>query len=336
MTQTIEIRSERRPGWFWADNAIYDIFAPVVGIHAFAVYIALCRHADWQGKAFAPKTTLSVLAKQLHVSEPTICKALKTLANHRLITITKRREGKIALPNLYTLTDVASLLKEGGVVNDVEEGGKPPLGGVVNDVEGKKTQEVRNKEDSSANDERLLEEGLLPQTAIPEEATPIALPHEKNKTVHRTALFWWVAETFLKLDRAAPALQNKHTAWRINGMARAIWDAEGIGKPTADEDARITSAYQTYFKAWYEREYRKEYGKPPTTLPTSLSNGTFGVWIGQFAAARKAWEASEGQKDTHERCKLCNGEGGHVVRDERGWEFFQPCTCQEAAHVDLP
>jgi hypothetical protein len=41
----IEVRSERRPGWFWIDNEVIDNFGSVIGVAGVAVYCALARNA---------------------------------------------------------------------------------------------------------------------------------------------------------------------------------------------------------------------------------------------------------------------------------------------------
>ena len=69
MTEQWIVRDARRPGHYWADNEIYDIYAPIVGVHAFAVYMALCRYASSEG-ASHPST--STIADQLGISRPTV------------------------------------------------------------------------------------------------------------------------------------------------------------------------------------------------------------------------------------------------------------------------
>src|SRR5215211_2273591 len=39
------VRDRRRASWFSVDNEVLDDFGPLIGLHGFAVYCALSRHA---------------------------------------------------------------------------------------------------------------------------------------------------------------------------------------------------------------------------------------------------------------------------------------------------
>src|ERR1700736_3258093 len=60
-------------GFFWALNELYDRYAPRLGAVAFAVYMALCRHA---GNDLTCQITLRFLGKRLRLSVDTVRRAM--------------------------------------------------------------------------------------------------------------------------------------------------------------------------------------------------------------------------------------------------------------------
>lgn len=39
----MKLRDIRNPGWFWAQNELFDVFLPLIGVNGVAVYMAMCR-----------------------------------------------------------------------------------------------------------------------------------------------------------------------------------------------------------------------------------------------------------------------------------------------------
>src|SRR5262245_7590946 len=131
----IAIRDTRNPGHFWADNELVDNYLPQIGIYGFAVYMLLCRFAR-AGKA---KLSIPRMASLLGITEPTIRKALRTLAEVSLID----DDGANRTAKTYAILDVKSQ-KKTPAPKDVEAkpdlpqdstslspGAKPDLGGGV-------------------------------------------------------------------------------------------------------------------------------------------------------------------------------------------------------------
>jgi hypothetical protein len=139
-----EVRDARQPNHFWIDNEIYLDYGPVIGVYGFAVYCALCYHADAKGEAYP---SYGLLGRQLRLSRNTIREALAVLEDVKLIKIEPRRT-KLgdATSNLYTLANVKSLQRaaqqHGGPPRDLrlvaELGGSPhdPPGGSPHDPPG--------------------------------------------------------------------------------------------------------------------------------------------------------------------------------------------------------
>ena len=105
----MQIRDERRLGHFWADNEVYDIFVARIGVHAFAVYMALCKYVNQQA---ACNPSFEEIARKLAVSRRTVIRAMATLAEHKLVRVEHVKITKNGKPfnssNIYTLLDVKS------------------------------------------------------------------------------------------------------------------------------------------------------------------------------------------------------------------------------------
>jgi len=113
-------RDARRPGHFWADNEIYDRYARLIGVNAFAVYMSLTRHADNHGTCYPSHQTL---ADDLGLSRATVLRAIHILERHELIHVDVRRlpvRGQTT--NIYTLIQVAKT-----AVAESDSGSKTPV-----------------------------------------------------------------------------------------------------------------------------------------------------------------------------------------------------------------
>src|SRR6185437_7133849 len=39
----VKLRDQRNGGWFWAQNELFDVFQPLIGVHGVSVYMTMCR-----------------------------------------------------------------------------------------------------------------------------------------------------------------------------------------------------------------------------------------------------------------------------------------------------
>ncbi len=101
------VRSGRRQNFFMIENAFIDDWAKVVGLISIAVYCCLWRHADGCNSTFigTPK-----LAEKLKLSPRAMQRAIKTLADHKLICIV--RTMKPVRQTVYQMLPVPSSAKE--------------------------------------------------------------------------------------------------------------------------------------------------------------------------------------------------------------------------------
>lgn len=99
-------KDARKPGWFWADNKLVDIHAADIGIHAFGVYMVLVRYLNGDDESWPSTATI---ARILGISQRSVVRAVKVLADKHLIEITAReKEGKGQISNLYTVHRVGA------------------------------------------------------------------------------------------------------------------------------------------------------------------------------------------------------------------------------------
>jgi len=142
-TDMATIADERRPSWCWIDNSVIDVFGPVVGPNAIAVYLVLARHANNDTRKAWP--SFATIAKMAGMSRPTAIKAVGRLVEAGLIAVEKRSSGYGDWDsNAYVLLAVEA--ENGALLGskadlppskeqpEMEGGGKPALPGVVNDV----------------------------------------------------------------------------------------------------------------------------------------------------------------------------------------------------------
>ena len=94
----------RRGGWFWAHDAVYDLYGAALGPYALVVYFYLCRRANENGVS---AWRIADIAKSCgRISVRTVQRALIVLQNHEppLISIEKRvSSGQDS--NCYTVLD---------------------------------------------------------------------------------------------------------------------------------------------------------------------------------------------------------------------------------------
>lgn len=106
----MDVRDERRRGWFWIDNALFDDYAPRIGPAGVMVYAALARRVDRERQCFP---SIGVLADTCGLGRSTIKRALGRLAEAGLIRIEHRtRDDEGYASNLYVLVPVEGSKRE--------------------------------------------------------------------------------------------------------------------------------------------------------------------------------------------------------------------------------
>lgn len=119
---TVAIASQgkdaRRPGWFWADNTLIDVYAPRIGAHGIAVYMMLVRHLNGDGACWP---SMATIARTLGISRRKVVDCIKRLQDEGLIDVENREaDKKGTISNLYTIHRV-------GTPPPVQEMHTPPV-----------------------------------------------------------------------------------------------------------------------------------------------------------------------------------------------------------------
>ena len=89
MSKDVTVKSNRRPGWFWADNRLIDVHADAIGAYGIAVYCVLAR-LSWDDEV---KTTYRQISKNLKISHQTVSRAIAALIAADLITVESVSNG---------------------------------------------------------------------------------------------------------------------------------------------------------------------------------------------------------------------------------------------------
>ena len=138
------VRDRRRASWFSVDNEVLDDFGPLIGLHGFAVYCALSRHA-YAGDEEA-NVSLTTLCTHLKMGR---AKLLETLGELRDVGLIAIERGDRKTTNTYTLLQVP---KGGSAQNqgssDENQGGSSdenPYKTIENKT-NKKVSSVREKD----------------------------------------------------------------------------------------------------------------------------------------------------------------------------------------------
>ncbi len=111
----ILIRDARSRRMFRVDDVYVDEYQDILSVYSDRVYMALCRHAGRGQKSWP---SIERLAKGM--SRTTAIKALKELAAHNIIAITRERDERTRRQknNVYTLLDVSVWKREPGTPDE--------------------------------------------------------------------------------------------------------------------------------------------------------------------------------------------------------------------------
>jgi hypothetical protein len=98
-----------RPGRFWMDDSIYDVWGERLGVYGIAVYGLLCRRADAKGRSYPG---LKGMARMLKISKSKLCTTLDELEAHGLISRTQTRDAKGShTTTIYTVHEPPTLVR---------------------------------------------------------------------------------------------------------------------------------------------------------------------------------------------------------------------------------
>jgi len=232
-----EVQDARPRGWFWMDNEIITKYAATIGPYGVMVYAALVCMSNQQGADCHP--SYQYLARLLHLSRPTIIKAIQKLKEARLVLVTPRQdEHGDQTSHIYTITE------PGG-------GGKRRLPPSKRDLPpGKRDGPQVVKEIYHGGKRRLPKQDVLNKTHLNKRETPpvvsSAPPHDggapetpppggEGRAVKRTICpedFQSSSQTRTGIERNYPQLNvddlvHAMIHWsQAKGEQRASWNSE--------------------------------------------------------------------------------------------------------------
>ena len=135
----MEIRDERRVGWYRIDNHVLDQYGKEIGVYGLAIYNVLARHANRAGVCYP---SIARLAAVVRCSRGAIKRYLDVLESCGLIAV-EPRAAILGEPdtNLYRLLDLSPGDRVG---RQVTEGRSPGDRGVGHQVAMNKTTEEQD------------------------------------------------------------------------------------------------------------------------------------------------------------------------------------------------
>jgi hypothetical protein len=305
---TDQLRDRRTPGWFWAYNSIVDVYGPVIGAYALAVYFVLVRHSNANGQSFP---SIATIARLTHTSPHTVIAAIKTLCDVELLSVTTQTApGKEAyISNLYTLLEPDVIRFDEGCAPHAQRYA-PRAQGVMHDVHTKddsSKQDSINKTDSSASAEAAVKPKPVSRkarspkpekapTAVkaatdPEPPGSDAPPLPKPVQPHVAIIDAWRAA----LNGDAPITNNVYGG-QYGRVAVALAQA-GVTPEQVAAYTRAT-AQDAFWKGkviplenvaknirrWLKSQEHMNYGSNQTSTPTSRSTDTVVGGIGPTGA----------------------------------------------------
>src|SRR6266850_5089162 len=100
----IRVRDSRRPGHFWADNELLDVYGKKLGIDGLAVYMALSRVAN--NRSGECVITLRQIGEFVGCSPQTAMRAIAKLVSHQLVVVESKGTVTSRQPSVYTLLEI--------------------------------------------------------------------------------------------------------------------------------------------------------------------------------------------------------------------------------------
>jgi len=99
----LNIRDQRQPGWWWAENELIDTWASTLGPYGLAVYAVLARHVDNASQQC--RLSYGRIAELLNISRRQVIREIQRLEEYGLIQIVRRawRSNTIQLVSLKKL-----------------------------------------------------------------------------------------------------------------------------------------------------------------------------------------------------------------------------------------
>jgi len=100
----VKLRDQRKPGWCWQDNELYDAFGPVIGPNAVTVYTHMTRNC--YGTEI--RCSSRELAASSGLSKDTVLRAMRVMERIRMLRVVAGGRGKVAECHLVDLKELAA------------------------------------------------------------------------------------------------------------------------------------------------------------------------------------------------------------------------------------
>jgi hypothetical protein len=269
---TIEVRDRRKAKRFVIDNAIIDIYGPLVGPYGLAIYMALCRHANGNTQQAFPR--IKTLVAETGMSERKAHDVIQHLCQVGLI---RHESGKAeGARNVYHILEVhddpekqkAYALTYGYLPNDEQEGYAPGAEGCAPRTEGyapdaegyaphaegyaprteaSEQTYLTNTPDNLTQDSAGDGAGAAPDHPPPK-SKPKRSPKQQARDAMSNALLWVVFR--LTPDPVGTATADIKTQIATTPTIAAQWTESALlQQATVTADARTAQALEVFRQA---------------------------------------------------------------------------------------
>lgn len=257
-----KLRDARKRGFYIIDNDLIDKYGPEIGAYGVAVYNLIARYADGNGENSFP--SYQTIAEKLGISRPKAVTTINQLVEFGLIKKDKRTDSAGDMTsNTYTLVDLGGgkphLLPSKpdlppskqnllGVVNDINQGGKPrlPDQDTINKTQIDQEETVQAKEEGCDKNQvsSLPSEEKIPAYMQPGYQDPMLASAQekadKRKVNNGRLAAGWQAEFNLRLsaDKRVP-------------IVVALGKACGLTKAMSTDESTLKDVHEYAIK-FYE------------------------------------------------------------------------------------
>ena len=186
---SFQVRDNRGGNWWWAHNAIFDVYGKDLGPYGIAVYCCLCRHVGQDQHTWIAQRNL---AEEIGASRTQVNRTVSKLRDMGLIAVDERQDEHGRATSIYTLAALPCTPTVQGSA-DVNRAGVPDGQGVSlqSTAMMNKTHGTRPMEQDVVTDLKKLWQTTL--TDLQEQMVP-------------TNFTRWVARTSLLSHEAGTAV----------------------------------------------------------------------------------------------------------------------------------
>lgn len=151
---------QRKPAWYWIDNAVLKEYGPQIGPTGIAIYNVLALHANGNREAWPSNARM---AEMLGITVPTVRSAIQRLEESGLITVLRRQKDGVNLSNHYTLNNLGGSKNSLLLVKNLDQWQEKKEGGSKENLPRTRINEQDSEKNFDDDDKGQAPDPKLPQ-----------------------------------------------------------------------------------------------------------------------------------------------------------------------------